>query len=244
MAPHSSTLAWKIPWAEEPGRLKSVGSLGVGHDWATSLSLFTLEKEMATHSSVLARRIPGTGEPGGLPSMGSHRVGHDWSDLAAAAAAAVLLWFQNHLEWHEILRENLGSGFKKKGSKTSWRAKGMDASKHVFIHIGSIPSAFSSQSFFPLKNLPVVYSAHYCLEKSCSWNNLFSDVDKTFLRLMCSGDIHRPQTLRTLSDCSCWGTGHRFRDFRQCVQVGFGEKKLGDVGVCVQKQIPLRSVYV
>ena len=74
-------------------RLQSTGLLRVGHDWATSLSLFTftfhfhtLEKEMATHSSVHAWIIPGTGEPGGLPSMGSHRVGHDWSDLAAAAA--------------------------------------------------------------------------------------------------------------------------------------------------------------
>ena len=89
MAPHSSTLAWKIPWAEEPSRLQSMGSLRVGHDWATSLSLFTfqfhaLEKEMATHSSVLAWRIPGSGEPGGLPFMGSHRLGHDWSDLAVA----------------------------------------------------------------------------------------------------------------------------------------------------------------
>ena len=41
MAPHSSTLAWKIPWMEEPGRLQSMGSLGVRHDWATLLSLFT-----------------------------------------------------------------------------------------------------------------------------------------------------------------------------------------------------------
>ena len=41
MAPHSSTLAWKIPWMEEPGRLQSMGSLGVGHDRATSLSRFT-----------------------------------------------------------------------------------------------------------------------------------------------------------------------------------------------------------
>ena len=41
MAPHSNTLAWKILWMEEPGRLQSVGSLRVGHDWATSLSLFT-----------------------------------------------------------------------------------------------------------------------------------------------------------------------------------------------------------
>ena len=41
MASHSSTLAWKIPWTEEPGRLQSMGSLRVGHDWATSLWLFT-----------------------------------------------------------------------------------------------------------------------------------------------------------------------------------------------------------
>ena len=104
MAPHSSTLAWKIPWTEEPGRLKSMGSLGVGHDWVTSLSLFhfhALEKEIATHSSVLAWRIPGMGEPGGLPSLGSHRVGHDWSDLAAAVATAVLsLYKRMNTMWY------------------------------------------------------------------------------------------------------------------------------------------------
>ena len=77
MAPHSSTLAWKIPWMEEPGRLQSMGSLRVGHDFPFTFHFHALEKEMATHSSVLAWRIPGMGEPGGLPSMGSHRVGHD-----------------------------------------------------------------------------------------------------------------------------------------------------------------------
>ena len=78
MAPHSSSLAWKIPWREEPGRLQSMGSLRVGHsDFSFTFHFHALEKEMATHSSVLAWRIPGTGEPGGLPSMGSHRVGHD-----------------------------------------------------------------------------------------------------------------------------------------------------------------------
>ena len=41
MATDSSTLVWKIPWTEEPGRLQSMGLLGVGHDWTTSLSLFT-----------------------------------------------------------------------------------------------------------------------------------------------------------------------------------------------------------
>ena len=49
---------------------------------------------MAIHSSVLAWRIPGMVEPGGLPSRRSHRVGHDWSDLAAAAAAIILLLYQ------------------------------------------------------------------------------------------------------------------------------------------------------
>ena len=79
MAPYSSTLAWKIPWMEEPSRLQSMESTKS----QTRLSNFTfpfhfhaLEKEMATHSSVLAWRITGTGEPGGLPSTGSHRVGH------------------------------------------------------------------------------------------------------------------------------------------------------------------------
>ena len=77
MAPHSSALAWKLPWREEPGRLQSMGSRRVEHDFALTLHFHALEKEMATHSSVLAWRIPGTAEPGGLPSMGSHRVGHD-----------------------------------------------------------------------------------------------------------------------------------------------------------------------
>ena len=83
----SSTLAWKIPRAEEPGRLRPLGvakSRTRLSDFPFTFYFHALEKEMATHSSVLAWRIPGTGEPGGLPSMGSHRVGHDWSGLAAA----------------------------------------------------------------------------------------------------------------------------------------------------------------
>ena len=88
MGPHSSTLAWKIPWTEEPGRLQSMGSQSRTRlsDFTFTFRFHALEKEMATHSSVLAWRLPGTGEPGGLPSMGSHRVGHDWSDLAVAVA--------------------------------------------------------------------------------------------------------------------------------------------------------------
>ena len=89
MAPHSSTLAWKIPWTEEPGGLQSMGSLRVGTTERLHFHFhfYALEKEMATHSSILAWRISGTEEPGGLLSMELHRVRHDWSDLAVAVAA-------------------------------------------------------------------------------------------------------------------------------------------------------------
>ena len=91
MAPHSSTLAWKIPWTEEPGRLQSTGSLRVGHDWETSLSPFTFmhwRRKWQPTPIFLPGESQGQRSLVGLPSMGSHRVGHDWSDLAAAAAAA------------------------------------------------------------------------------------------------------------------------------------------------------------
>ena len=84
-APNSSTLAWRIPWTEEPGRLQSMALLSrTLSDFTFTFPFHALEKEMATHSSVLAWRLPETEETGGLPSMGSHRVRHDWSDLAAA----------------------------------------------------------------------------------------------------------------------------------------------------------------
>ena len=57
MATHSNTLAWKIPWMEEPGRLQSMGSLRVKtrlSDFIFTYHFHALEKEMATHSGVLA----------------------------------------------------------------------------------------------------------------------------------------------------------------------------------------------
>ena len=77
MTTHSSTLAWKIPWMEEPGRLQSMGLLSWTRlsDFTFTFHFHVLEKEMATHSSVLALRISGTGEPGGL-----HLWGHTESD--------------------------------------------------------------------------------------------------------------------------------------------------------------------
>ena len=73
-------MAWKIPWTEEPGGLRSMGvakSQTRLSDFTLTFHFHALEKETATHSSVLAWRIPGTGKPGGLSSMALHRVGHD-----------------------------------------------------------------------------------------------------------------------------------------------------------------------
>ena len=85
MAPHSSTLAWKIPWKEEPGRLQSMGSPRVGHDWATSLSLFTFmhwRRKWQPTPVFLPGESQGRGSLVGCRLWGL-TVGHDWSDLAA-----------------------------------------------------------------------------------------------------------------------------------------------------------------
>ena len=66
MAPHSSTLAWKIPWTWW------AAVHGVARSWI-QLSDFTF----TFHFHALEKEMAGTGEPGGLPSLGSHKVGHD-----------------------------------------------------------------------------------------------------------------------------------------------------------------------
>ena len=78
-ATHSSTLAWKILWTEEPGRLQSIGSLRVDTTdrFHVHFSLSSIGEGNGNPLCVLDWKMPGTGEPSGLPSMGSHRVGHN-----------------------------------------------------------------------------------------------------------------------------------------------------------------------
>ena len=88
MATHSSILAWKIPWTEEPARLQSMGSQRVRHNWMTSLSLFTFmhwRRKWQPTPVFLPRESQGRGSPVRCRLWG-RRVGHDWSDLAVAAA--------------------------------------------------------------------------------------------------------------------------------------------------------------
>ena len=93
MAPHSSTFAWKIPWIEEPGRLQSMGSLRVGLDWATSLSLFTFMhwRKWQPTPVFLPGESQGLGSLVGFRLWG-RRVRHDWSDLAVAETASQITW--------------------------------------------------------------------------------------------------------------------------------------------------------
>ena len=91
MEPHSSTLAWKIPWAEEPGGLQSMGSLRVGHDWVTSLSVFTFmhwRRKWQPTPVFLPGESQGLGSLVGCRLWG-HRVWHDWSDFAVAAEGRI-----------------------------------------------------------------------------------------------------------------------------------------------------------
>ena len=98
MATHSSTFAWKIPWTEELGRLQSMGLRRVGHEWATSLSLFTF---MYWRRKWQPTPVFLPGEPQGWWSLVCcHLWGrrHNWSDLAAAAAAAMKISLMSSIQ--------------------------------------------------------------------------------------------------------------------------------------------------
>ena len=87
MAPHCSVLAWRIPGTGEPGGLQSMGSRRVGHDWVTSLSLFTFmhwRRKWQPTPMFLPGESQGWGSLVGCHPWG-HTVRHDWSDSAAAA---------------------------------------------------------------------------------------------------------------------------------------------------------------
>ena len=110
MAPHSSTLAWKIPGTEEPGGLQSRVSRRVGHDWETSLSLFPFmhwRRKQQPTPVFLPGESQGQGSLVGCHLWGCIESGHDWSDLAAAAAGnygiVAVKWGQEEDERSEKL---------------------------------------------------------------------------------------------------------------------------------------------
>ena len=88
MAPHASTLAWKIPWLEGPGRLQSMASRRVGHDWATSLSLFTFMHWRRKWQPTLVF-LPGESQGQGI-LVSCHLWGRTESDTNEAAVKAMV----------------------------------------------------------------------------------------------------------------------------------------------------------
>ena len=109
MATHSSTLAWRIPWTEEPGGLQSVGSLRVRHKWVTSLSLFTFKhwrRKWQPTPVFLPGESQGQGSLVGCRPWGRTE-SDNWSDLAAAADLYAFLtlnfWYNLVSFWHNLV---------------------------------------------------------------------------------------------------------------------------------------------
>ena len=97
MATHSSTLAWRIPWTEEPGRLQSTGLQRVGHDWATSLSLSTRIKSMITAATDLKNHLKGV--QGGDQEWGNLCSEKSWQNRPSNRYFQIL-WAPNLASFH------------------------------------------------------------------------------------------------------------------------------------------------
>ena len=157
MAPYSSTLAWKIPWREEPGGLQPMGSVRVRYDWATSLSLFTFmhwRRKWQPTPVFLPGESEGWGSLVGCRLWG-HTVGHNWSDLAEAAAAVTWIYFCG-------LQEKIGSVWPPRGQPCSsdllcdeaklWRMGGRLSGSTWHLQAG--PSASLQLSVLSLSSPP------------------------------------------------------------------------------------------
>ena len=109
MAPNSSPLAWKIPWTGEPGRLQSMGSRTVGHDWATSPSLFTfmhLRRTWQPTPVFLPGESPGWGSLVGYCLWGhTESTSHDFTRLKWLSSSSSR-WMKLFFMYMKILRRN------------------------------------------------------------------------------------------------------------------------------------------
>ena len=91
MAIHSSTLAWKIPWTEEPGRLQSIRSRRVGHDWVTSLSLFTFMHWRRKWQPTLVF-LPENPRDGGAYRAPVYGVAQSWTQLKWLSSSQTMVF--------------------------------------------------------------------------------------------------------------------------------------------------------
>ena len=128
MATHSSTLAWKIPWMEEPGRLQSMGLLRVEHDWATPLSLFTFMHWRRKWQPPLQCSCLENPRDGGALWASVYGVAQSWTQLkwlssSSSSNASVSIWVQrnNGLSNKGIAKTNFAEMY---GTAVSWIYQG------------------------------------------------------------------------------------------------------------------------
>ena len=119
MAPHSSPLAWKISWMEEPGRLQPMGSLRVGHDWATSLFTFMhwrrkwqptpvfLPGESQGQRSLVSCHLGVAQSRTRLKCLSSSSSSNNANAQAESLTSSMALWFQYQM-WSFIIQGVLG----------------------------------------------------------------------------------------------------------------------------------------
>ena len=126
MAPHSSTLAWKIPWVEEPGGLQSMGSQRVRHDWVTSLSLFTfmhwrrkwqltpvfLPGESRGRRSLVGCPLWVTQSRTRLKWLSSSSSSNTNMDIITLSKDGVLLWWRYEAFFYVVMRPHFSELFK------------------------------------------------------------------------------------------------------------------------------------
>ena len=184
MAPHSSTLAWKIPWTEEPGRLQSMGSLRVRHGWATSLSLYTFmhwrRKWQPTPVSCLENPADEGARWAAVYRVAQVR--HEWSDLAAAAACPLSRWCHPAISSSVVLFSSWPRSFPASGSfqmrqffTSGGQSIGVSASVSVL--------PMNIQDWFPLgwtgwislqsKGLSKHFLQHHSSKASILWQSTF-----------------------------------------------------------------------
>ena len=148
--PHSSTLAWKIPWMEKPGGLQSMGSLRVRHDWAASLSLFTFmhwRRKWQPTPVFLPGELQGQGTLVGC-RLCCRRVGKDWSDAAAAAVCFHILKQNARLKWpHQKLPNFFYWGM------CSWKL-------HIFIPCRGFPVGSVVKNLPAMQKMQEIHGFH------------------------------------------------------------------------------------
>ena len=138
MAPNSSTLAWKIPWTEEPGRLQSMGSLRVGHDWATSLSLFTFmhwRRKWQPTPVFLPGESQGWGSLVGCRLWGRTDIGRAHFLRKMIYLAKVIGMFRRR-QWHPtpVLLPGKSHGWRRLVRCSPWGPKESDTTEWLHFH--------------------------------------------------------------------------------------------------------------